>query len=333
MIHHYFSVRAARGIFFAGCCLLLAALSTPQGIAGEFPKPPASFDWSGFYIGGNMGSAFTSYDIGSYGTTVDVGHQLFIFERGGRFIQPEAPTGKIPNNFGPDLFFNNDRHGSGGSDVSVTGGGQMGYQKQFGHFVFGVEGAFNGVSSSTNDVKSRGFDTVNLGEGVTNAPTQFVNSADTTLNSLRQAETHWTGAAMGRLGYATGPFLFYGTGGVAIAGVTMLALDSANTSFFGFGDGVPTAPNGQGRFLGSRVDRVHAQDDGVLVGYTAGGGVQYALTQICSVGVEYRHNAFGNRDFHFAAPHGPIFPGNTGVDVDSDQVTFQVNFWLGHMGH
>jgi hypothetical protein len=38
-------------------------------------------------------------------------------------------------------------------------------------------------------------------------------------------------------------------------------------------------------------------------------------------------------NFHFANSQGPIFPGNTNVDADSDQVTFRVNFWLGRLGH
>jgi outer membrane immunogenic protein len=335
MTYNYFAGRAAvtRGIFLAGCCGLLLALSAPQGIAGDWPKPPSPFDWNGFYIGGNVGAAWIDNNIGSYDTTVDVGHQLFLFERGGPLGHSDAPTGMIPNNFGPDLFFRNDMHGHGGTDISVTGGGQVGYERQFGHFVVGVEGAFDGVASSSNEVKSRGFGTVNFDGGTIQAPGQFVDSADTNLTSLRQAETHWTGAIMGRLGYATGPFLFYGTGGVAFSGVTMRAMDSANTAFFGFIGGAPTTPNGRPNFLGSRVDRFHAEDDSVLVGYSAGGGMQYALTQICSVGVEYRHNAFGSRDYHFASPHGPIFPGNTSVNTDSDQVTFQVNFWLGHLGH
>ena len=51
------------------------------------------------------------------------------------------------------------------------------------------------------------------------------------------------------------------------------------------------------------------------------------------MGVEYRHNGFASHTFHFAANQGPISPGNSSVDTDSDQLTFKINFYLGHLGH
>ena len=333
MKYPYFSTKTLRTVLLAGGFALVAGLTAPPASGGEFPKPPSPFDWSGFYIGGNVGAAWSDYGISDYRTTVDVGQQLFQFE--GPFLTSTSdvqPQGLIMMGGGPDLVFNHSGHG-GGSDVSVTGGGQIGYQMQWGHFVGGLEGAFNGVSSSTDTSKSQGFGRVDfLRDSWLQPQDGFVEFAETSETSLRQVDTHWNGALMGRLGYATGPWLFYGTGGVSFAGVTVHADETAHTNFFGFQQMVgPNEPINN--FLGSITSRYHGSDDSVLVGYAAGGGLEYAVTTICSMGVEYRHNGFGSQDFHFSSKQGPVFPGNTSVDADSDQVTFRVNFWLGHMGH
>lgn len=330
MNYTYFSIRTLRALLLAGSLALAAGLTAPLANAGDFPKPPSPFDWSGFYIGGNVGAAWSNYDIGSHDAKVDVGHQLFLFEGPGPLASDVQTQGAVMMGFGPDLFFENGG-GGGGTDLSLTGGGQVGYQFVWNHFVFGVEGGFNGVGSSSDMPKSQGVGEVFFdGGGAPREPINgFVDSAETTETSRREADTRWAGSAVGRLGYATGPFLFYGLGGVSFAGVTVHAQDTARSDFFGGGD----VGNQVGRFLGSRTDQFQGSDDNVLVGYTAGGGAEYALTQICSVGVEYRHNGFGSHEFHFASKQGPVYPGNTSVNVDSDQVTLRVNFWLGHAGH
>ena len=155
-------------------------------------------------------------------------------------------------------------------------------------------------------------------------------SADTTLTTMRQAHTNWNAATMGKFGYATGPFLLYVIGGASFTDVTLEARDRANTDFFSFQDG---PIRGRIGFIGSFVSRNKTTDESVLPGYTVGTGFECAITKICSMGVEYRHNGSGDRNYHIASDQGPIFPGNTNVDTDSDQVTFKVNFFLGHLGH
>jgi len=72
----------------------------------------------------------------------------------------------------------------------------------------------------------------------------------------------------GKLGYSFGRFLPYGTGGVAFGNV--------NTSYTFNG-----APMGSA--------------EGIRVGWTAGGGLDYALTPNWSLGAEYRYTDLGNR--------------------------------------
>lgn len=75
-------------------------------------------------------------------------------------------------------------------------------------------------------------------------------------------EVEWFGTLRGRIGYTGGPLLVYGTGGLAFGDV--------DSSFVG------------------------AQDfGGTSVGWTAGGGIEYALTREWSAKVEYLHVDLG----------------------------------------
>src|SRR5476649_920545 len=74
------------------------------------------------------------------------------------------------------------------------GGGQVGYNWQTGALVLGVEGDFQGSSQKRSTTTTIGG---------------IAFTVDQTLP--------WFGTARGRIGYAAGPWLFYGTGGLAWA--------------------------------------------------------------------------------------------------------------------
>ena len=85
----------------------------------------------------------------------------------------------------------------------------------------------------------------------------------------------WFGTTRGRLGLAWDRFLVYGTGGVAYG------------------------------FVHSRIDNTAPLfDDGgkTRVGWTAGGGVEYAFTNNWSAKVEYLHIDFGTYDIGTSVP-------------------------------
>ncbi|HLH11704.1 MAG TPA: outer membrane protein [Methylovirgula sp.] len=84
------------------------------------------------------------------------------------------------------------------------------------------------------------------------------------------------GSVRGRIGWAWDRVLFYGTGGVAFA-------DFKN------GFNAPTAPFFDTATFGR-------------VGWTAGGGVEYAIDPNWSVRVEYRYTDYGRYDFVIANP-------------------------------
>ena len=277
-------------------------------------KQEEPFSWTGLYVGGNVGGYWSDYEFGSFLTDVDLVTQ---FEQGRSAGRIATPARIAP---GPSLLtFRTpgfDGSGGGGSDSSIIGGGQIGYNHQFGHFVVGVEGDFGGTSTSS----STRFSSTQISNFIEGS--SF--SADTTLLTTRNADTNWNASALARLGWAQGRLLLYATGGGVWTDVRTWAIDTASTDFF-FG------PVGF-EFIGNSTTKNGAKDDSVEGGWTAGGGAEWAPNNIVSFGLEYRHNDIGDHTYKYQM-HGAsgIFPGSTGINLDSDQVTLRVNLLLGHI--
>ena len=147
------------------------------------------------------------------------------------------------------------------------------------------------------------------------------------LKSKHRAEADWQGSFRGRLGYASGRFLFYAAGGAAFTQVRSSARDTLTSNVF---DTPAFTPEEGGTQIHSGGP---GRDDSTLLGWTGGGGVEYALCNAVTLGVEYRHNDFGSDTLQFAKPN-PTFvtSGNTRLDLSADQVTLRINILLGHLG-
>lgn len=184
------------------------------------PAPYAAvpvFTWTGFYIGGNAGYAFSdSGRISTSGNNGPVGGPSTIFN---------VATGARPGStrLDPEGF---------------TGGGQIGYNLQFGSVVIGLEAD----AAYTDLAQTRGF------VGTTGAVSQF------------RSDLGFLGTVRGRLGYAFDRIMVYGTGGLAYGDLQQSA------TFF-----ATPAAGGTGvvQFLGGRSS--------IETGWTAGGGVEYAI--------------------------------------------------------
>ena len=120
------------------------------------------------------------------------------------------------------------------------GGAQAGYNWQRGNLVFGVEADIQGA-----DIK---------GSATTAGPTTAENSLD------------WFGTVRGRVGYAVGSALLYGTGGFAAGGV-------------------------QDKLTAGGTTLKH---DATATGYAAGGGLEYALSPSWSGKAEYQYINLGS---------------------------------------
>jgi outer membrane immunogenic protein len=307
------------GALFCAVAVMIAAsanagpekwASKDKNVAVAQEEP---FNWTGLYIGGHIGGSWDHFDLGSFDTDVNVFEQLIGFVR-----DPIGPGDVVSFVTTPGV--------DAGSDDSIIGGGQIGYNFQFGHFVVGVEGDFSGVDHSrTNTFTDSENSFFFLGS----------TSSFTDLETSRTVESSWMGSGRGRLGWAEGPVLLYVTGGVAFAEVNVKEFDRATTTFFvpgGQGVGIGIPPNSV--IISTIASRNIDHDDSVLFGWTGGGGIEWAPHNNWSIGIEYRHSEFGDENFSFSSHRGPIFVrngGSTNVDLENDQVTLRVNVMLGHI--
>jgi len=169
---------------------------------------------------------------------------------------------------------------SSSAPSGVIGGAHVGYLYQFNSWgVVGIEGSVDGTSLRANaDLVFPGF--------IGFVPKIVGNDILTA-----HATSDIQGSVRGKLGFAWDRVLVYGTGGVAFGGF------SSNLYL----NGISVADN---PFLIG--NRFFSND---RVGWTAGGGVQYAVTDNWWVFVEYRYTSFGgfnNPLSNFFSPGGAL---------------------------
>jgi opacity protein-like surface antigen len=326
-------------IVAAVCAAICLSPSPAPGAEEDFFQKfvlQEPMNWSGFYIGFNNGATFNHFDVSKHMTDVDLTDQFYD-------LSPLV-VGQS------DFFATFDTPGHHHNDTEAIGGGQTGFKFQFGHFVVGAEGSFIGNGTSAEGMshafQENTFFIENTGQ--LQQPIGGSITADTVFKSMYKAETTWNGFVGGNIGFVWNRFLLYGEGGAAFTDVHFESTDVADTSLFqncveGC-DGGTVVPATVGRvprqqqgsmFIGEIVSKkTHTQGD-VLTGWYGGGGIDYALTKIVTVGVEYKHVDWGGVTEHLraGANGGPVFPGNGHLNLDADQVAFKVNLLIGPIGH
>ena len=150
-----------------------------------------------------------------------------------------------------------------------VGGGEFGFNWQFGKwFVLGAEADFSGSDISGNSTRVHDF------------PQFSTDMADVRISQ----RVDWFGTVRGRVGFVPWcRMLIYGTGGFAYASVD----DSAVIDFVPFGG----------------VSHFPASHDDTETGWTAGGGIEFAISHHWSVKVEYLYMDVG--DVTAIAPQVP----------------------------
>jgi outer membrane immunogenic protein len=219
----------------------MVAISAGAAFAADLPvrqAPPATpyvavpvFTWTGFYVGVNAGYGFSDNERNGLGAFTAV---------------PGSLTGG-PNRYGfAPQFAGTVSQGALDRDNSgFVGGGQIGYNWQFGSWVIGIEADLQFADLNN----SRDGDRVVLTPAVGNPGiVGFVGARNANFGGI-----DWFGTVRGRLGYALDRVLVYGTGGFAFGGS-----DNHVNS-----DGFDTF-------------RVH--NDSTRTGFAAGGGIEYAFT-------------------------------------------------------
>ena len=192
-------------------------------------------------------------------------------------------------------FTTSDRFGTFGSgdqttadSVGFSGGGQLGYNYQFprSNFVVGVEADFQGSTlQGTYD--------------------NFQAAASGNEGGWRDAsKVDWWGTVRGRTGYAFGSILPYATGGLAYGHVVTNGSCSAT--------GFPFS-----------CDQSRGSVSGTQIGWTAGAGLEYAMTHNLTFKAEYLYTDLGSVNipnyFLDATFGGPI---NSPGDDMRTRITF-----------
>jgi outer membrane immunogenic protein len=137
----------------------------------------------------------------------------------------------------------------------VIGGAHVGYNLQINQWVLGLEGSVDGTSLS-------GTSTFGVADTLGGAGTVTASTRSDVQGSIR-----------GRVGVAWDRALIYATGGVAFGGF--------DTNYTDPGGYLNVIPGTTSSFSNTRV------------GWTVGGGIEYAVTNNWSIRAEYRYTDFG----------------------------------------
>ena len=119
--------------------------------------------------------------------------------------------------------------------------------------------------------------------------------------------------------------LLYATGGVSFLDATVDNRDVKTTEYF-------DTTGGGFVFMATRTTRGMGRPEEVMTGYTAGAGIEWAFTNIASLGMEYRHSGYGDESFNFTPVRtNELSPGRARIDFDEDQVLVKLNILLGRL--
>jgi outer membrane immunogenic protein len=223
----------------------LSIIGVPAALAADMPvKAPLAVlpSWTGFYAGLNAG-----YGSGRSDTSVTTNAAEAVFVG----PLPFAPN-PVPGTLRPS---------------GLIGGGQIGYNHQFGNMVAGLE----------TDLSFAGLRKTDAATG----PFTIGGSLTTTIES----KLNWFGTLRARFGVLpANNLLVYGTGGLAYGGV------KTTTTASNIGPTNCTT----NLYCGS------GSTSGVSVGWTVGSGLEYAVARQWTVKAEYLYLDLGSRSVTFS---------------------------------
>ncbi len=180
-------------------------------------------------------------------------------------------------------------------DTAFTGGFQGGFNWQMGAVVFGLEGDVNWIG---NDSK-RGY--VNYAYKLNK--TDYLYSLD------GSQQSNMLGSIRGRLGWSFDRALLYVTGGAAFRNA-------------GSNDAVNVYDKS-----GNLLQTFGANSDRSNVGWSLGGGLEWAFTNNVSLKIEYLHSQFNRDNGIYLSKDDPchVFRNDSGRD-SVDVMRFGINY-------
>jgi outer membrane immunogenic protein len=296
-----------RSLLLAGAVVpgLIAAALPADAADVELSRPYAAItpvlNWTGLYVGGHLGGVDNRYDV----SVAVVPNVLTDVSAAGASNTRTFDTLNFAN-------FNKDPNRA----TSFIGGGQIGYNLQFGSFVLGVEGDYSGMHSRQTLTRA-GTGTTVSASGV--QITSGGAATGATLNTTLGIKSDWSASVRARGGIALGSWLFYATGGAAFTDVNLSSGTTISTS------------------SGSIGTPADARSSESYAGYTVGVGGEYAFSDYVSIGVEYRYSDYGRESFTTAIVDlrptvaNTTFNTTTSVGLTSQQVTGRLNIRFGSL--
>lgn len=171
------------GVGLVISALLLAAPAGAADMAVKDPPaataPAATYDWTGFYIGGHVGGGWQNTSFSDPGA-LSILNNCCVF---------------VSNNNGPGAA-------NGASSRAFLGGAQVGWMYQTGRLVVGADFDFSGMKINGNGGDTF-LGTSNFGAGQ--------------VNETYGVKTNWTATATATLGIAHDRWMLYGKAGAAFA--------------------------------------------------------------------------------------------------------------------
>ncbi len=272
---------ASAALIAAGTAALPADLPSRKAPPQFSEIAVPMFTWTGFYVGLNAGAAFANNNAnGAY-----------------------AANGFAPA-FAPTTYYG--FGAANNSSAQFLGGGQLGYNYQFGQFVLGAEADLQWLSGSGNN------------NAFAARPAVVQPNAYAVVNGGGGNGINYFGTVRARLGYAMDRTLLYVTGGWAYAN-NRNQNGSVDYYAAGAAPGVPTATFTNGGNGGSRS------------GYALGAGAEYAITNHWTTKLEYLYvnlGGGGNGAYVSAAPiaAGTSFTTNNRNNNQFSLVRLGVNY-------
>jgi outer membrane immunogenic protein len=263
------SIMKVSRVFPVFAALVAWPAAAADVIPGAPAPPPLQCIWCGWYAGANVGGTWGGDPVTI--NTVPAGINSIappvVFSA---LSVPAASSAS--GTFGPD---------KGG----FIGGGQAGYNWQFGSWVAGMETDFQGVTGGKSFA----------GTGAANSPLAAAGTDNTTFTASKML--NYLGTVRARSGYAVVPTLLaYATGGLAYGGASGTAgFTTTNAAF---------PPHGLSPAWGTA-----GSYSSILAGWTLGAGLEWMFAAGWSAKVEYLYYDLGTVSYGIGTSGTVVLPG------------------------
>ena len=243
--------------------LALPAMAADMAPAPVYRAPPPVlvpvWNWTGFYVGGTAGGGWLNGNVSLGGSTFCNTTLLGCVA----FEDSTALANALPSNLNS-------------KPSGFLGGGEIGYNWQYGRFVYGIEtdisgASISGSSSFSSSVQPAGF------------PLNAVN-----VSAVATEKLDYLGTLRARTGFlATPSLLVYATSGLAYGGVSSSTALAEQLS--GPCPGCGPSPS------------VAASTSGTKAGWTVGGGLEWMFAPQWTVKGEYLYYDLGSTNYALPA--------------------------------